>query len=148
MNRRGFLQAILASATAPYVSTAAGVLMPVRKVATYDFTVVAHHLPRGGFSAQELMHLNRSVLNFYLEQQRALGLNLWDNDALTLHREFNERRNLLLENSGKNPSRQPESYARGTELSFKNHGVADGIRTHNNQNHNPASPPRKPLIPR
>ncbi len=34
MNRRGFLQACLAAATAPYVSTAAGVLMPVRKVWT------------------------------------------------------------------------------------------------------------------
>lgn len=32
MNRRGFLQAILASATAPYVITTAGVLMPVKKI--------------------------------------------------------------------------------------------------------------------
>lgn len=34
MNRRGFLQAILASATAPYVVTTAGVLMPVKRVIT------------------------------------------------------------------------------------------------------------------
>ena len=37
MNRRGFLRgmtAILASRVAPYVSTAAGVLMPVRKLWT------------------------------------------------------------------------------------------------------------------
>lgn len=32
MNRRGFIQSILAAAAAPYVSTAAGVLMPVRTV--------------------------------------------------------------------------------------------------------------------
>ena len=32
MNRRGFLASILASATAPYVCTAAGVLMPVKKI--------------------------------------------------------------------------------------------------------------------
>lgn len=32
MNRRGFLQAILASGVAPYVCTAAGVLMPVKKL--------------------------------------------------------------------------------------------------------------------
>lgn len=32
MNRRGFLAACLASATAPYVVTSAGVLMPVAKV--------------------------------------------------------------------------------------------------------------------
>jgi len=39
MNRRGFLQACLAAAAAPYVSTAAGVLMPVRKVfAAEQFT--------------------------------------------------------------------------------------------------------------
>lgn len=34
MNRRGFLQACLASATAPYVVTSAGVLMAVRKLWT------------------------------------------------------------------------------------------------------------------
>src|SRR5262245_16137667 len=32
MNRRGFMQAILAAGTAPYVCTAAGVLMPCRGV--------------------------------------------------------------------------------------------------------------------
>ena len=32
MNRRGFLQAILAAGVAPWVITKAGVLMPVRKV--------------------------------------------------------------------------------------------------------------------
>lgn len=31
MNRRGFLKAILAAGVAPYVSTAAGVLMPIRQ---------------------------------------------------------------------------------------------------------------------
>jgi len=35
MNRREFLQAILAAGVAPYVSTAAGVLMPVRKRAIW-----------------------------------------------------------------------------------------------------------------
>ena len=34
MNRRGFLQVCLASGIAPYVSTMAGVLMPVRKLWT------------------------------------------------------------------------------------------------------------------
>ena len=34
MNRRGFLQAILALGVAPYVVTTAGVLMPVRQVIT------------------------------------------------------------------------------------------------------------------
>lgn len=38
MNRRGFLQACLASATAPYVVTTAGVLMPVRKLLRPDLT--------------------------------------------------------------------------------------------------------------
>lgn len=32
MNRRGFLQGILAAGVAPYVSTAAGVLMPVKSI--------------------------------------------------------------------------------------------------------------------
>lgn len=32
MNRRGFLRTILASGVAPYVCTAAGVLMPVKKL--------------------------------------------------------------------------------------------------------------------
>ena len=32
MNRRGFLQAILASGVAPYICTAAGVLMPVKTI--------------------------------------------------------------------------------------------------------------------
>lgn len=32
--RRGFLQAILAAGVAPYVSTTAGVLMPVKRIAT------------------------------------------------------------------------------------------------------------------
>lgn len=32
MNRRSFLKSILAAATAPYVVTASGVLMPVRKI--------------------------------------------------------------------------------------------------------------------
>lgn len=35
MNRRGFLQACLASATAPYVVTDAGVLMPIKQIQTY-----------------------------------------------------------------------------------------------------------------
>lgn len=34
MNRRGFLQACLASAIAPYVVTSAGVLMPLAKIQT------------------------------------------------------------------------------------------------------------------
>lgn len=34
MNRRGFLQSMLALGVAPYVITNAGVLMPVRKIAT------------------------------------------------------------------------------------------------------------------
>ena len=40
MNRRGFLQACLASATAPYVVTTAGVLMPVRNIIVADPVVV------------------------------------------------------------------------------------------------------------
>lgn len=32
MNRRGFMQAILAAGVAPYVSTVSGVLMPVKKI--------------------------------------------------------------------------------------------------------------------
>ena len=32
MNRRGFLRGILAAGVAPYVSTAAGMLMPVKKL--------------------------------------------------------------------------------------------------------------------
>lgn len=38
MNRRSFLASILASATAPYVSTAAGVLMPVKKLVAPDYS--------------------------------------------------------------------------------------------------------------
>ena len=38
MNRLGFLQSCLASATAPYVQTAAGVLMPVRKLIAPDLS--------------------------------------------------------------------------------------------------------------
>lgn len=34
MNRRGFLKSILAAGVAPYVVTASGVLMPVKKVVT------------------------------------------------------------------------------------------------------------------
>ena len=34
MNRRGFLKSIIAAGVAPYVVTAAGVLMPVRNVWT------------------------------------------------------------------------------------------------------------------
>ena len=34
MNRRGFLQGILSAGVAPYVCTAAGVLMPVKKIVT------------------------------------------------------------------------------------------------------------------
>lgn len=40
MNRRGFLQAILASATAPYVVTTAGVLMPVKKILVPPILVI------------------------------------------------------------------------------------------------------------
>ena len=39
MNRRGFLGAILATGVAPYVVTAAGVLMPVRALWTPDFWI-------------------------------------------------------------------------------------------------------------
>ena len=37
MNRRGFLSSILASGIAPYVITASGVLMPVRKIITLQW---------------------------------------------------------------------------------------------------------------
>lgn len=40
MNRRGFLRGMLAAATAPFVVTSAGVLMPVRKIWTpFDYDV-------------------------------------------------------------------------------------------------------------
>lgn len=41
MNRRSFLQSCLAAATAPYVVTVAGVLMPVRKLLAPDLTEAA-----------------------------------------------------------------------------------------------------------
>lgn len=37
MNRRGFMKAILAAGAAPYVQTAAGVLMPVRKLVVPEY---------------------------------------------------------------------------------------------------------------
>lgn len=56
MNRRGFLNGILAAATAPYVVTAAGVLMPVRKIALPEWGI--SHLKQVG--APELQdQLNR-----------------------------------------------------------------------------------------
>ena len=48
MNRRGFLQACLAAATAPYVITSAGVLMPVRKIFVPEVQGPAVQLMRGG----------------------------------------------------------------------------------------------------
>ncbi len=36
MNRRGFLRGVLAAGVAPYVVTAAGVLMPVKRLALPD----------------------------------------------------------------------------------------------------------------
>lgn len=39
MNRRGFLRGILAAGVAPYVSTVAGVLMPVKKIITPSFEI-------------------------------------------------------------------------------------------------------------
>lgn len=40
MNRRGFLQAILAAGVAPYVVTTAGALVPVRQIQTLDNTIL------------------------------------------------------------------------------------------------------------
>lgn len=37
MNRRGFLQGILAAGAAPWVCTKAGVLMPVKQIVTPDY---------------------------------------------------------------------------------------------------------------
>lgn len=39
LTRRSFMAAILASATAPYVCTAAGVLMPVKKLVVPDVSI-------------------------------------------------------------------------------------------------------------
>ena len=44
MNRRGFLQACLATATAPYVVTSSGVLMPVRTLTTVNLPYIQEYL--------------------------------------------------------------------------------------------------------
>lgn len=41
MNRRGFLEGILAAGVAPYVQTAAGVLMSVKKILSLDAPMTA-----------------------------------------------------------------------------------------------------------
>lgn len=46
MDRRGFLRGILAAGVAPYVSTVAGVLMPVRKIYTGGLVGIIAEAPR------------------------------------------------------------------------------------------------------
>ncbi|MDZ4251092.1 MAG: hypothetical protein U1A72_00785 [Sulfuritalea sp.] len=73
MERRGFLQSILALGVAPWVVTKSGVLMPVRKIVTefeeltlYEQTILIEqlHTPyRGGkswFMAQEVLRRARN----------------------------------------------------------------------------------------
>lgn len=63
MNRRGFLKAILAAGVAPYVVTTAGVLMPVRKIATVP-TIIGFDpaSPAGDMEATILFANNNGVL--------------------------------------------------------------------------------------
>ena len=44
MDRRGFMQSILAAGVAPWACTAAGVLMPIKKIITAPLTLI---LPDG-----------------------------------------------------------------------------------------------------
>ena len=55
MNRRGFLQGILAAGIAPFVVTTAGVLMPVRKIITPQllFSVSDYFMQSGGFTLNQ-----------------------------------------------------------------------------------------------
>lgn len=73
--RRGFLQAILAAGVAPYVSTAAGVLMPVKKIAEAplgEFFIkegdvfVHRKLYAGPLTPEELREYATECLNFHM----------------------------------------------------------------------------------
>lgn len=44
MNRRSFMKAILATATAPYVVTTAGILMPVKSIITQPLDLITMRL--------------------------------------------------------------------------------------------------------
>ena len=87
MNRRGFLQAILASATAPYVVTSAGVLMPVRKLVTIDLPYTQEYL--GPFISSPVRTLRWIVpQNFQL--YKAAGWNVYPNISAALPNSSNE----------------------------------------------------------
>jgi hypothetical protein len=67
MHRRGFLKACLAAAAAPYVVTAAGVLMPVRNVVTIGVDLAAgRDFTAAGIVAR--MQPFHRVLNEYLKE--------------------------------------------------------------------------------
>lgn len=72
MNRRGFLQSILAAGIAPYVATTAGVLMPVRQIATplWGKSIV---------SMPDVLAAQRDMAKFYCVAMDKYG------DVLTLH---------------------------------------------------------------
>lgn len=73
MKRRGFLQACLAAATAPYVVTTAGVLMPVRKVIpVLDSSFTVDEIRRIG--AYSIEHYMREVFEECERQQSCLIL--------------------------------------------------------------------------
>lgn len=63
MNRRGFLQACLAAATAPYVVTASGVLMPVRKLITDPWTLTESNLEQMIIEISELTNDRGLLIN-------------------------------------------------------------------------------------
>ena len=64
MNRRGFLAGILASGVAPYVSTMAGVLMPVRSIVAPDFdTLDATFRTTFRFTDPDALYIRNGDLN-------------------------------------------------------------------------------------
>lgn len=81
MNRRGFLRGILAAGVAPYVQTAAGVLMPVTKVLTlHDLNYEALAYGRLG-SALTLEEIISQTLRTYSE---GLVKNVADHNSILL----------------------------------------------------------------
>ena len=61
MNRRGFMQSILATSVAPWVCTTAGVLMPVRQIIA----------PRNGlfFGPQGIVAYDQDVIAFAIDSE-------------------------------------------------------------------------------
>lgn len=74
MNRRGFLKSILAAGVAPYVVTAAGVLMPVRTLARPIFDGFISDLFFSPYYVP--LSMVRIMRPYQLESNRLTGLSL------------------------------------------------------------------------